>query len=245
MKKIEQTPSPPATDERRMSERMARAGVGLKICGMKHNIAEVAKLQPDYLGFIFYEKSPRFFDAEIPSLPLSIKKVGVFVDASIDEIIAKAEKYNLDVVQLHGEESLHFCAALKGEINLENSRIENSQPNQVDYHFEPEVWKVFSIKDEFDFEILKPFENVVDKFLFDTKGREKGGNGFTFNWEILKKYPSKKPFILSGGIGLEEIDALKGLLKTDLPIHAIDVNSKFESKPGMKDITLLQGFKTL
>jgi len=215
----------------------------LKICGMKHNIVEVAKLQPDYLGFIFYEKSPRFFDAEkIPSLPLGTKKVGVFVEASLDEIIAKAEMYNLDIIQLHGEESLHFCAALKGEINLENSRIENSQPNQIGYHFEPEVWKVFSIKDEFNFEILKRFENVVDKFLFDTKGKEKGGNGYTFNWEILKNYPSKKPFILSGGIGLEEIDALKELLKTELPIHAIDVNSKFENEPGMKDVSELTSF---
>ena len=207
----------------------------LKICGMKHNIAEVAKLQPDYLGFIFYEKSPRFFNSEeVSSLPLGIKKVGVFVDASLDEILDKVEKYKLDVIQLHGEESANFCIQLKTKCQAE--LVEASSI---------EIWKVFSIKDKFDFEILKPYENVVDKFLFDTKGKEKGGNGFTFNWEILKNYNSKKPFILSGGIGLEEIDSLKKILKTELPIHAIDVNSKFESEPGMKDIALLQGFQNL
>lgn len=214
----------------------------LKICGMKHNIAEVAKLQPDYLGFIFYEKSPRFFDVEIPSLPSGIKKVGVFVDASLDEIMLSGKKYDLDVIQLHGEESPNYCAALKGEIYLEISRIEDAQPNQGGSLFEPEIWKVFSIKDGFDFENLKQFENLVDKFLFDTKGKEKGGNGHTFNWEVLKNYPSKKPFILSGGIGLEEIDSLKKLLKKDLPIHAIDVNSKFEIEPGLKDVSSLKKF---
>ena len=213
---------------------LGRAGVGLKVCGMKHNIAEVAELRPDYLGFIFYEKSPRYFEDKIPSLLLGIKKVGVFVNASMEEIIEKVEKYNLDIVQLHGDESVEFCEELKQLCQGERSRS---------FGRDLSVWKVFSIKDEFDFEILKPFENVVDQFLFDTKGTEKGGNGFTFNWEILKKYPSKKPFILSGGIGLEEVDALKKLLKTELPIHAIDVNSKFEIEPGRKDVSRLQKFK--
>ncbi len=220
MKKIEKAPSP-----------SRRAGVGLKICGMKHNIAEVAKLQPDYLGFIFYEKSPRFFDGEIPSLPLGIKKVGVFVDSSLEEILKKIKQFKLDVIQLHGDESANFCVQLKTKCQAE--LVEASSI---------EIWKVFLIKDEFDFEILKPYENGVDKFLFDTKGKEKGGNGFTFNWEILKKYTSKKTFILSGGIGLEEMDSLKELLKTNLPIHAIDVNSKFESEPGMKDVSKLEKF---
>ena len=83
----------------------------------------------------------------------------------------------------------------------------------------------------------------MDKFLFDTKGKDKGGNGYTFNWKILKNYPSKKPFILSGGIGLEEIAELKEFLKTDLPIHAIDVNSKFEMEPGLKNIEALKKIK--
>lgn len=200
----------------------------LKICGMKHNIAEVAKLQPDYLGFIFYEKSPRFFDGEIPSLPLGIKKVGVFVDEKISKVIELSIKYSLDVIQLHGNESKEYVLDLQAYLVLYN-------PNVL-------VWKVFGVDDNFDFKQLSIFENKVDKFLFDTKGKEKGGNGFTFNWEILKNYPSKKPFILSGGIGLEGIDALKELLKTDLPIHAIDVNSKFEIEPGIKDVSRLKKF---
>lgn len=222
MKEKKQTPSP-----------SGRVGVGIKICGMKNNITEVAALQPDYLGFIFYEKSPRYFDAEeIPSLPLGIKKVGIFVDEKHSKVLEMVKKHDLDIIQLHGNETVDFCDKLRKECQVERSR-------------DLSIWKVFSIKDEFDFEILKPYESSVDKFLFDTKGKEKGGNGYTFNWEILKKYPSKKPFILSGGIGLEEIDSLKELLKTDLPIHAIDVNSKFEIEPGLKEIALLQGFQNL
>ena len=201
----------------------------LKICGMKHNITEVAILQPDYLGFIFYENSPRFFDGEIPSLPLGIKKVGVFVDEKISKVIELSIKYSLDVIQLHGNESKEYVLDLQAYLVLYN-------PNVL-------VWKVFGVDDNFDFKQLSIFENKVDKFLFDTKGKEKGGNGFTFNWDILKNYPSKKPFILSGGIGLEDIDALKELLKTDLPIYAIDVNSKFEIEPGLKIIEDLKKFK--
>lgn len=200
----------------------------LKICGMKHNITEVAILQPDYLGFIFYENSPRFFDGEIPSLPLGIKKVGVFVDEKISKVIELSIKYSLDVIQLHGNESKEYVLDLQAYLVLYN-------PNVL-------VWKVFGVDDNFDFKQLSIFENKVDKFLFDTKGKEKGGNGFTFNWEILKKYPSKKPFILSGGIGMEEIDSLQELLKTNLPIYAIDLNSKFENEPGMKDVSALKKF---
>ncbi len=200
---------------------------------MKNNVAEVAALQPDYLGFIFYEKSPRFFDREeIPELPAGIKKVGVFVDASLENILEKVRKYKLNIIQLHGDESVDFCKKLKEGLDC-------ARPDKSDT---VEIWKVFSIRDKFDFEILKPYEKIVDKFLFDTKGREKGGNGFTFNWDTLKNYPSKKPFILSGGIGLEEINSLKELLKTDLPIHDIDVNSKFEIEPGLKNISTLQKF---
>ncbi|MCG2419274.1 phosphoribosylanthranilate isomerase [Aequorivita sp. F47161] len=202
----------------------------LKVCGMKHNVAEVAELQPDYLGFIFYEKSPRFFDGEeIPSLPLGTKKVGIFVNEQISKVIALSIKHSLDVIQLHGEESKEYLLDLHAKLTL--------------YYPEVVVWKAFSIDDNFDFNQLSIFENKVDAFLFDTKGREKGGNGFTFNWEILKNYTLKKPFILSGGIGLEEIFALKELLKTDLPIYGIDVNSKFEIEPGLKNIEDLKKFK--
>ncbi len=202
--------------------------VRIKICGMKHNVNEVAALQPDYLGFIFYEKSARNFEAdEIPAYP-DIKKVGVFVDASISFVMKKIKKYKLDVIQLHGNESVFFINEINQ--NIFNSNLGNGV----------EVWKVLSVDTNFDFGNITKYENVVDKFLFDTKGKDKGGNGFAFDWNLLKEYPSTKPFILSGGISLENISEVKELLKTDLPIYAIDVNSKFEDSPGMKNISGLK-----
>ncbi len=198
--------------------------VRLKICGVRLNPEEIARLQPDYMGFIFYAKSKRFFDGELPDLPDGIKKVGVFVDASISDISAHINRYHLDVVQLHGDETPDFCK----ELSMAEPKVK--------------LWKVFSIKDEFDFQLLEAYETVVDYYLFDTKGKEKGGNGFRFNWSALKGYPSSKPFILSGGIGLEELHDLRDILKTNLPIHAIDVNSRFESEPGLKNINDLKIF---
>ncbi|GGG29763.1 N-(5'-phosphoribosyl)anthranilate isomerase [Dokdonia pacifica] len=196
---------------------------------MKYNTQEVAALQPDYLGFIFYEKSPRNFDGEIQILPKNIKKVGVFVDATIAFAKAQIEKYNLDIIQLHGSESPEYIK------DLIRVLIDSSETW-------PEIWKVFSIKDSFDFKRLTPYKDHVSAFLFDTKGKAKGGNGYTFDWNVLKDYPFKKPFILSGGIGLEEIDNIKEILATDLPILALDVNSKFEDRPGQKNIENLTTF---
>lgn len=184
------------------------------------NILEVSTLLPDYLGFIFWEKSSRYFDLEIPEIPESIKKVGVFVNATLEEILLKIKKYNLNLVQLHGNESPEFCKELK------KSTIK--------------IIKVFSVNDDFNFSALEPFEAVCDYFLFDTKGKLPGGNGITFNWQILKKYHSRKPFFLSGGIGLDDI---KNIKKLNLPIYAIDVNSKFEIEAGLKNIELLKSFK--
>ncbi len=146
----------------------------LKICGIKYraNIQEVAALQPDYLGFIFYEKSPRFCNGELPEIPNTIAKVGVFVNAPLSEILNKIKAYNLQLVQLHGEESPEICEVLR-LINIK-------------------VIKTFSIDDTFDFETLRPYEPVCDYFLFDTKGKHYGGNGTTFNWEILKKISFSK-----------------------------------------------------
>ncbi|CAN1558471.1 TrpF Phosphoribosylanthranilate isomerase [Flavobacteriaceae bacterium] len=200
-----------------------RAAVKIKICGMKfpENILEVGALLPDFMGFIFWEKSSRYFDGEIPMLPKSIKKVGVFVDESFEIIVSKIDKHKLNCIQLHGNETVEFCQKLK-ELPIE-------------------IIKVFSIKDNFDFEILKEFESVCDYFLFDTKGELPGGNGTTFDWNLLKKYPSNKPFFLSGGIGIEEIKLLKEM---NLPIYGIDVNSKFEIEPGLKNTELLKSFQS-
>ena len=151
--------------------------------------------------------------------------MGVFVDAPISEIVKKAKEFQLDVIQLHGDETPSFCE------ELANSKEMNCK-----------IWKVFGIKNSFDFSILKDYESYVSAFLFDTKGKEKGGNGYTFNWNVLKKYPSEKPFVLSGGIGLDEVEQLLEILKTDLPTFTIDVNSKFEDKPGLKNTKQLQQF---
>ncbi|MEP6928764.1 MAG: phosphoribosylanthranilate isomerase [Flavobacterium sp.] len=195
------------------------------------NIIEVGALLPDYMGFIFYEKSARFFDGTIPELIKTIKKTGVFVDETVDNIIAKINKHDLQAVQLHGNESVEFCLELKNKIGT-----------KIDFNFDHkiEIIKVFSIGEDFDFDVLVPFENVCDYFLFDTKGKLPGGNGTTFDWKILENYKSDKPFFLSGGIGIEEIPTIKSL---KLPIYAIDVNSKFEIEPGLKNKSLLKKFQ--
>ena len=206
----------------------------LKICGMKYNTSEVAALQPDYLGFIFYDKSPRNFEGIIPELPKTIKKVGVFVDEDIKVVFNHIREHKLDVIQLHGNESPDYCKELKSYFHAE-----------LDSTSQCEIIKVFSIKDEFNFSQLQPYEDVVDYFLFDTKGKLPGGNGYTFNWDVLKEYPSTKPYFLSGGIGLEEMDNVLSFLQREESkyCHAIDINSKFEIKPGLKAIEKLEEFK--
>ena len=200
---------------------------------MKGNTSEVANINPDYLGFIFWEKSARFFDGEIPALPHPIRKIGVFVDADLENTIGTVIKYHLQGVQLHGKESPEFCAQIASALKEANLKAD--------------IIKVFSIKDDFDFKVLEPYEEVCDYYLFDTKGKLPGGNGYTFDWSVLKAYPSTKPYFLSGGIGLEHREKIKEFM--ELPearyCHAIDVNSKFEQEPGLKKIEKLQEFKTI
>ena len=204
--------------------------IKLKICGMKYseNIQEIAALKPDYLGFIFWDKSSRKFDLiELPKLDSNIKKVGVFVDASIEDIQSKIKTFQLDIIQLHGKESVEFCA------NLKNENVE--------------IIKAFSINNDFNFSQIKAYENVVDYFLFDTKGKLPGGNGTTFDWQVLENYDLQKPFFLSGGIGLTEINKIQEFLDSYLSkyCYAIDVNSRFETAPGLKNKIDLEKFKKL
>ena len=198
----------------------------LKICGMKYqeNILDVAALSPDYMGFIFYENSPRSIDTYIPDIPKSIKKVGVFVNESLENVKKKAAQYNLNTVQLHGHEAPEFCRKLKNE-GLE-------------------IIKVFSIRNEFDFSRLSAYEPFIDFFLFDTKGPNPGGNGFCFDWSVLQDYNVNKPYFLSGGIGLEQLESLKNFKNSTAAkqCYAIDINSKFELKPGLKDGIKLKNF---
>ena len=196
----------------------------IKICGMgtPENIIDVAGLKPDYLGFIFFEKSVRNFTGEMPVLNASIKKTGVFVDASFDFVKEKVEEFDFQAVQLHGKESSDFCRKVK-RLGIE-------------------VFKVFSVKSDFDFTRLNEYEGIVDCFLFDTKGEHPGGNGKTFDWQVLKNYNSQTPFILSGGIGMDEVNEVREITRSGLPIHALDLNSKFENKPAEKNIERLKEF---
>ena len=211
----------------------------LKVCGMKYNTQEVAALQPNYLGFIFWEPSKRYFEGKIPQLPDGIKKIGVFVDATVAEVLDKIEKYDLWGVQLHGNETPEYCKKLMDNCHAEHveAQSKGSQPLNL--------IKVFSIKDDFDFSALQPYEKVCSYYLFDTKGELPGGNGYAFDWEVLKNYPSTKPYFLGGGIGLAETESIKEFLKRPESkyCHVIDVNSKFEIKPGLKEVEKLKKFK--
>ncbi len=189
------------------------------------NISELLKLQPDYMGFIFYGKSKRDvadgLDAQLlNAFPSSTKKVGVFVNAVLDFVKGKVAKFGLDLVQLHGDEAPKFCAELKA--------------NGV------KIMKVFSMGENFDFDVLEAYKSHVDFFLFDTKGKERGGNGELFNWELLNEYDGEIPYFLSGGIDLENIESLSDL---KVQPYAIDVNSKFEIEPGLKDVERLKELK--
>ena len=224
----------------------------LKVCGMKYteNIQQVADLQPDYLGFIFYEKSKRNFEGIIPELPKSIKKTGVFVNEYKEILISLVEEYGLDAIQLHGDESVEYVFDLKSQLVerralfiAENKTIKKKKNQHYISKSEVQIIKVFGIKDEFNFDVLKPYLEVVDYFLFDTKGKERGGNGTKFDWSVLEKYPFDKPFFLSGGIGLDDVEEVQKLMKSNLPIYSLDVNSKFESKPGLKNINEVKTFK--
>lgn len=198
------------------------------------NIAAIAALKPDYLGFIFYEKSKRYvgedFDTALTYyLPKGIKKVGVFVNAKIEYVLAKVKKYGLDLVQLHGDETPEYCDDFRkaNRIAFAKNDIKKAQ-----------IIKVFSIGKTFDFQQLTPYKPHCDYFLFDTKGKEKGGNGFAFNWDILNDYSHEKPFFLSGGLNLENVAEVKKLYH--LNILAIDVNSGFEVEAGFKNVEKLK-----
>ena len=199
----------------------------LKVCGMKfiENIEQVSGLYPDYMGFIFYQKSKRNFEGVIPKLPKSIKKTGVFVNEYLEIVISLVEEYQLEAIQLHGDETVTYIKQLKTHL-----------PSI-------EIIKVFGIKDEFNFDVLTPFLPLVDYFLFDTKGKERGGNGFQFDWSVLEAYPYEKPFFLSGGIGLKDVLAIQKIIDSNLPIYALDINSKFEIEPGLKNINEVKTFK--
>ena len=198
----------------------------LKICGMKYpeNIQAVSALKPDFMGFIFYPKSPRYAEpldiTYLNGLSPRIKKIGVFVNENLENILTIGYKYKLDGVQLHGSELVGMCSKLKSLGYL--------------------VIKAFPIAEAYNFKVTKAYEGVCDYFLFDTKTEGYGGSGLKFNWQMLKEYKGETPFLLSGGIEADDIEAIQ---KIDHPkLAGIDLNSKFELKPGLKDVEKLRNF---
>jgi len=193
----------------------------IKVCGMKEpdNILQLLELPIQYMGHIFYQKSARYV-GDLANLDISknIKKTGVFVNSSIAEILESVNRLSLKAVQLHGDETAEMASALKSE-GLE-------------------VIKAFGIDEEFDWNQLESFVDHVDFFLFDSKSPAYGGTGKAFNWQKLKEYPFEKPYFLSGGLSLDNLE--EAINFEDKRLVGLDLNSKFEIEPGLKDIEKLK-----
>ena len=196
----------------------------LKVCGMRdeNNLSELIEIQPNFIGLIFHDKSPRNVENPLrTTIPNDINTVGVFVNESETFIEEKTREFRLSHIQLHGSESSVFCEKIK-------------KSNK-------KVIKAFNIHPEFDFSTLDEYTPYCDYFLFDAFGKNAGGNGITFDWELLVKYTGETPFLLSGGIDSSMAESLKGISH---PMYkGIDINSKFEISPGLKDIKQIKKFK--
>ena len=198
----------------------------VKVCGMKYpqNIETVSELNPDMMGFIFHPNSPRYVERlnteVLKSIPESILKIGVFVNQKFVDTYLMVQRYKLNGVQLHGKEPVDYCNSFK-ELNLV-------------------VLKAFSISDSSDFSFTIPYEGACDYFIFDTKTPAFGGSGNKFDWNILSDYKGDTPFILSGGISMDDVEDIK---KIHHPKFAgVDINSKFEISPGMKSTMMVDSF---
>lgn len=188
------------------------------------NILALSGLRPDYMGLIFYAASKRYAEhvdlSVLEDISPQIRVTGVFVNEEADKVMQKVAQFKLKAIQLHGQETPAYCRALRLALKSEDPGIE--------------LIKAFGVHEAFDFGILNQYRDDVDFFLFDTKTPEHGGSGIKFNWQLLEKYQLDKPYFLSGGIGLEDLEQLKELSLPNL--YAVDINSKFEAVPGIKDI---------
>ena len=198
----------------------------VKVCGMTlpGQLQQLVDMPVAFAGFIFYEKSPRYVGTtkkdELKMKKEGLSKVGVFVNATIEDIKKAVEEYGLQLAQLHGEESPEFCEQVQ--------------------QFVP-VIKAFRVTAETDIDVVvAQYANACNYYLFDTATKLYGGSGEQFNWDVLKKAAVNKPFFLSGGIGPEDMEAIKAFSHPCL--YAIDINSKFESSAGVKKMDALQQF---
>ena len=192
----------------------------IKVCGMRdaENIREVEALGIDLMGFIFWPKSSRYVSERPAYLPTNCKCVGVFVDEDIETVRRIADDYALEFIQLHGHESADYCAQLKGL----------------------KLIKAISVSGQDDIATYKTYEGLVDYYLFDTKCPSVGGSGLQFDWSVLSAYDGNTPFLLSGGIGPDDTERVKASHHSKCV--GIDLNSRFEIAPGLKDINKLKDF---
>ena len=212
----------------------------IKVCGMRDagNIREVETLlpppstlnsqlstlnSPPLMGFIFWPKSSRFVSERPAYLPVRCKRVGVFVDEEVENVCRIADDYALDFIQLHGKESPAFLSLLRDQ--LEDAKA---------------LVKAFNIGTPADLSLTADYEGIADYFLFDTKGKSVGGNGEKFDWSVLSAYQGSTPFLLSGGIGPDDAERVNAFRHPRC--IGIDLNSRFEVKPGVKDVTALARF---
>ena len=204
--------------------------MNIKVCGITEmkQLQQLDGLDIDFAGLIFYKESPRYIGdkiskTELKKADLDIKKVGVFVNPEMIDVLDAIDDYGLEVVQLHGDESPEMCEDLSSEV---------------------EVIKAFRVSDGVDIDkLVAPYDAVCDYYLFDTGGLKEsfGGTGKQFDWTILTKAKIEKPFFLSGGIGVDDAIRIKAFKHPDY--FGVDINSRFEKEPGVKDMGLVLQFK--
>jgi len=201
--------------------------IRVKVCGLSDplNVKKLAETKPDFMGFIFYPGSPRYVGDEpemvlFRNVPPLIRRIGVFLNESNQKILDLSIRAGLEMIQLHGKESPVSCLQLK------SSGLT--------------IIKAFNIEADFSFESLKQYMSVCDYFLFDTGSEKHGGSGIKFNWGKLEEYTLDKPFFLGGGIGSEDSGAIRSIRNSGL--FAVDINSRFEISPGIKDVEKVETF---
>jgi phosphoribosylanthranilate isomerase len=201
-----------------------------KVCGITQleQLGQLDELGIDYAGLIFYQRSVRYVlnklrSDDVRKLDLSLQKTGVFVNASEEDILSQVELYGLDIVQLHGDETPSFCNHISQQVSVIKAfRITQKNEQNIDW-------------------MVRPFEDCCDFYLFDTNRKGAyGGTGEKFDWEILKRNKINKPFFLSGGIGIHDIERIKNFHHEFL--YAIDINSRVEVEDGVKDMKLIEEF---
>lgn len=211
--------------------------MNIKVCGMKdpENLAELLELPIDWVGFIFYKPSPRNalnpaiqkWVSQNPKAFSKVKRVGVFVNAEIEYILNKVHDFTLDYVQLHGDESPEYCNEIISYWDISTMRRAG-------------LIKAFPVDEDFNFESTNAYAPFCNFFLFDTRGEKRGGNGYTFDWSLLDEYQGETPFILGGGIDEFSDEAIKAIQHPQF--FGIDLNSRFETAPGIKAIDKLTLF---